>query len=55
MTSRGLSGRRAERFRPLLLAEFVPVRDSVAGLSATFDIVLAPELVGLFGSETYTA
>lgn len=44
-----------ESLRPLLLAEFVPVRDSVVGLSAKFDIVLAPELVGLFGSETYTA
>ncbi len=44
-----------EALRPLLLAEFVPVRDPVAVLSAKFDIVLAPELVGLFGSDTYSA
>jgi len=35
--------------RPLLLADFKPVEDPVVELTATFDMVLAPALAGLFG------
>jgi protocatechuate 3,4-dioxygenase beta subunit len=41
-----------EALRPLLLADFVPVDDPVAALSAQFDFVLSPVLAGLFEAHT---
>jgi len=41
-----------EHLRPLLLADFQPVEDPVAQLAASFDFVLSPSLVGLFGTHT---
>jgi len=48
----GLFMRVPEALRPLLLAEFVPVDDPVAELSAQFDFVLSPVLAALFEAHT---
>ncbi|HRO37194.1 protocatechuate 3,4-dioxygenase [Thauera sp.] len=48
----GLFMRVPEALRPLLLADFVAVDDSVATLSASFDFVLSPVLAGLFEANT---